>query len=405
MSAPPPKRRAVLVPVSALAPAACDVEIAPTLSLSADVTSALECRRAQTATVHSSEQLGQLLQREANLALQTHDQWARSPGASWIKSLSSELPKSARPALFERQRKLSTLAADDFAARWEARGEFASLVVELWLGDESRSLEDVLAKSAAFGHDSLASGLVLSGKWVKDVAKAQNMRSADLLPMVEKLVCPRGPCSTDWLTSTASVYRVTASNHFVTDAGTSTPIASLRAQVEARIASGAGGFGSLNTTFEFSEDGAAGDGGDGGGGAASGVPLLDRYWESLDDMMYVTGEASARLNPRVSGEVFEPTTPLADTPLADYACELSLLRLLSDACSRLLRLPPTALLLRSLLSARPQLYLIWKLPGYLTPYHQDVHVPPHFTLYNQVHAARNPNQAALHPNQAALHPN
>ena len=30
------------------------------------------------------------------------------------------------------------------------------------------------------------------------------------------------------------------------------------------------------------------------------------------------------------------------------------------------------------------LYLIWKLPHYVTSYHQDTHVPPHFTLYNQV---------------------
>ncbi|CAJ1367198.1 unnamed protein product [Effrenium voratum] len=31
-----------------------------------------------------------------------------------------------------------------------------------------------------------------------------------------------------------------------------------------------------------------------------------------------------------------------------------------------------------------RLYLIWKLPHYVTSYHQDTHVPPHFTLYNQV---------------------
>jgi len=29
-------------------------------------------------------------------------------------------------------------------------------------------------------------------------------------------------------------------------------------------------------------------------------------------------------------------------------------------------------------------YLIWKFPEYLTPYHQDIHVPPHFTFYNQM---------------------
>lgn len=30
------------------------------------------------------------------------------------------------------------------------------------------------------------------------------------------------------------------------------------------------------------------------------------------------------------------------------------------------------------------MYLIWKFQQYVTSYHQDVHVPPHFTLYNQV---------------------
>mmetsp|Transcript_4301 Transcript_4301/g.7533 ORF Transcript_4301/g.7533 Transcript_4301/m.7533 type:complete len:489 (+) Transcript_4301:34-1500(+) len=30
------------------------------------------------------------------------------------------------------------------------------------------------------------------------------------------------------------------------------------------------------------------------------------------------------------------------------------------------------------------LYLIWKFPHYVTSYHQDTHVPPHYTIYNQV---------------------
>ncbi|OLQ05669.1 hypothetical protein AK812_SmicGene11106 [Symbiodinium microadriaticum] len=33
------------------------------------------------------------------------------------------------------------------------------------------------------------------------------------------------------------------------------------------------------------------------------------------------------------------------------------------------------------------LYLIWKMPHYVTSYHQDTHVPPHFTVYNQVSGA------------------
>jgi len=114
--------------------------------------------------------------------------------------------------------------------------------------------------------------------------------------------------------------------------------------VRLRIASGRG-VGSLNTTFDF----ASGESGSGmplperaagdrpsspeivRGRARLGVPLLDGYWERLDDASYVVGEGVARLNPR--------------------------------------------------------LYLIWKTSGYCTPYHQDVHVPPHFTLYNQTSGA------------------
>ena len=116
-------------------------------------------------------------------------------------------------------------------------------------------------------------------------------------------------------------------------------------EVRLRIASGRG-VGSLNTTFDFASGGESGSGmplleravGDRPsspeivrGRARLGVPLLDGYWERLDDASYVVGEGVARLNPR--------------------------------------------------------LYLIWKTSGYCTPYHQDVHVPPHFTLYNQTSGA------------------
>ena len=66
-------------------------------------------------------------------------------------------------------------------------------------------------------------------------------------------------------------------------------------------------------------------------GGGSGVPLLDEYWATLDDALYVMGRRHVSINPR--------------------------------------------------------LYLIWKLQRYCTPHHQDVHVPPHFTLYNQVSGA------------------
>jgi len=44
----------------------------------------------------------------------------------------------------------------------------------------------------------------------------------------------------------------------------------------------------------------------------------------------------------------------------------------------------SSLLLHESLCLNPKLYLIWKQQGYATSYHQDTHVPPHLTWYNQV---------------------
>ena len=40
--------------------------------------------------------------------------------------------------------------------------------------------------------------------------------------------------------------------------------------------------------------------------------------------------------------------------------------------------------LHELISLNPRMYFLWKFENYATSYHQDVHVPPHFTLYNQI---------------------
>ena len=118
----------------------------------------------------------------------------------------------------------------------------------------------------------------------------------------------------------ASLYRVRRDNHFNTEGRTSAPLDELEAELKDRLDSGRGGCGSLNTTFHYADESDA---------AESAVPLLDGLMHRLDDLQLLHADPSSwRLNHR--------------------------------------------------------LYLIWKLQGYCTPYHQDVHVPPHFTLYNQV---------------------
>ena len=121
------------------------------------------------------------------------------------------------------------------------------------------------------------------------------------------------------------LYRVVSDNHFQTEGETNTSMNNLAAELRERLDSGRGGVGSLNTTWEFTD-----------GASESGVGLLDDWMAKLDELAY-TGDTDAfRLN-------------------GQNAFRLN-----------------------------HRLYLIWKLQGYCTPYHQDVHVPPHFTLYNQV---------------------
>jgi hypothetical protein len=62
-----------------------------------------------------------------------------------------------------------------------------------------------------------------------------------------------------------------------------------RAELQERLSSARGGCGSLNTTFEYGEE---------GGGC--GVGLLDEWWEQLDYVGYAAlDDSAARLNPRM----------------------------------------------------------------------------------------------------------
>ena len=140
---PAKKKRMVVAPVSTPPPAvAHDLDIQPRLALSEEISIDLRVGRAKVVTVDDEEQLGKLLQREAERARETHEQWARSPHAAWVQTLLSELGPTARMALLGKQRKMATLAADDSLTRWELSADWATLVLTLWLGADGRTLAD-----------------------------------------------------------------------------------------------------------------------------------------------------------------------------------------------------------------------------------------------------------------------
>lgn len=326
----PKKRRLVPTPTAAVATAPpAQLELKPTVELSASegVSTTFALPHAAVENVGSAEQFCQLLQREAEHALRTHEQWARSPHAAWVQELGAELTSAeARSVLLAKQRRLQGVA-DDFAARWEAGAELASKVVDLWLQD--KTLDQVAAKSRQLGHDRLRSGVVLSGRFVRETAAKQNLSVEQLVPWVSSLISTQAERRAQ-TEGTASLYRTDPANSFLALADERCPIGALAAELGERLATGAA-CGSLNTTWLYNEDDddddQNGEGNDDGAARTSGVPLLDSYFETLDAAFYGVDRSSVRLNPR--------------------------------------------------------LFLIWKLAGYATAHHQDVHVQPHLTLYNQ----------------------
>ena len=310
-SARPSKARR-LAPTAIVKPEPPSIDQPVTLSLSQDCSISMQgVPIASVATVHTVGEFAALLKQQAQVAAETHDSWACTPGATWIRTLIDELKEPAqRSELRRRQRGLATMTAEDFGSRWSLSAEFAKAVCDMWL--QSRSLEEVLTKSDAFGHGALKSGLILSGGLAREWASAHEVKLGELLSWVRALTAEGG---------SASLYRVEADNAFQTEDDTSAPLEALEAELTHRLKSGRGGCGSLDSTHEF-------DGSDGAG--ESGVPPLDGLMAQMDDLAYLQpgADAATRLNSR--------------------------------------------------------LYLIWKLQGYCTPYHQDIHVPPHFTLYNQL---------------------
>ena len=67
----------------------------------------------------------------------------------------------------------------------------------------------VLAKSDAFGHAQLHSGVVLGGRLIKRLAVGQQVSLDELVPWIRQLTREGQP---------ASLYRVQPDNHFHTEA-------------------------------------------------------------------------------------------------------------------------------------------------------------------------------------------
>ena len=75
-----------------------------------------------------------LLQREAESALQTHEQWARSPHAAWIQELSAELDSEGRVALLAKQRlREFLLSADELEKTSELLQHDINLLSSVWV--------------------------------------------------------------------------------------------------------------------------------------------------------------------------------------------------------------------------------------------------------------------------------
>lgn len=314
-TAPPPakkSRRLVPTPVaSVVAGLPSQLELHPTveLSLAEGVSATLTLPLAATETVNSADQFCRLLQHEAEHAQETHERWMRQPHSPWVQDLAAELSvdSAARSVLLAGQRKLHGVS-EDAAARWEAGAELASAVVELWL--EGKSLEQVLAKSEALGHAQQRSGLVLSGRFARELAAEQDVTLEQLLPWVTKLVggaagavsaadgvdgAADGAATSVTSAASASLFRVDPANAFASLPGTRCPLPALPAELRQRLASGAP-CGSLDTTWQYVDEDE-----DEGSGATrvSGVGLLDEYWAALDGALYGAHHNTLRLNPRL----------------------------------------------------------------------------------------------------------
>ncbi len=263
------------------------------------------CTSAEIRYVHSNYSFQGLLEEEIERAISTQEYWVRSPKATWIQEIIQLLDKNSRKQLGKLQVDMETCGAGNPEDKWNWYTKFATKVLDLWF-ESDPSVSKVVELCEKFGHTELASGYVLNGFFVDNLALKKEMSVSDVHACVEKIVSEK--C--------VSVYRVDDENNtFVQHDETQVQVDGLLEKLQQQLSTGRGSWGSLNTTWNYYE-----------------YPYSDER-ELMDDYMYA----------------------------------------LEKGCEEL-----------DTVHVNKILYLIWKLADYCTPYHQDVHVEPHFTCYNQV---------------------
>ena len=118
-----------------------------------------------------------------------------------LQSGSRSVPCSA---LYSMSRHASHKLLTRVRSRWEQGADFASLVIQLWLGSNSRTLEEVLQMSEVFSHSSLRSGIVLDGRWSSplilcslcSVCRAVQCSAMRCSRAVRCMPCDAVPCHT-----------------------------------------------------------------------------------------------------------------------------------------------------------------------------------------------------------------
>eukprot|EP00929_Paragymnodinium_shiwhaense_P089092 TRINITY_DN49333_c0_g1_i2.p1 TRINITY_DN49333_c0_g1~~TRINITY_DN49333_c0_g1_i2.p1 ORF type:complete len:589 (-),score=141.85 TRINITY_DN49333_c0_g1_i2:150-1916(-) len=314
-------------------------------------------KECEVRVINSEGDFRRLFQEETRKADESRERWMRDPSAKWIRQMWSELTVEQRARLRSIHRQ--TIAdgrpeeyhseagsAEDIMSRWGYRAEFASRIVDWWVRD--RDLEAVLERARALGHtaegpdvekeNALVGGYILEGDFVEKHIAAG---AAAKKPVSVK----ETSCMVDTMTpglmgrqKVVSLYTVMAENCFDMEESVEmsfTTAEDLEAKLEKRVAiPRIRRMGSLNTTYTY------------GPTRRSGVGLLDKF---VDTVGAAAGDPADEIPPRALGGKGKG----------------------DDAVAYLNR----------------RAYIIWKFPGYCTAYHQDTHVPPHFTIYNQVSGA------------------
>ena len=334
----------------------------------------------------------------------TRGAWMRDPTAAWVTALYEELTAEQKIVVQREHRKLNVSTASTVDARWFERSELSTTIINQWF--ENKTFDQVLAKSTSLGHHELPLGYVISGDLVNEIGMNENVTFDALYDMLESLnkctksntgsnndsdgnngdnnnnntnntnntnngdedatetsdgkntnmnaassststsssststSSPTSPTSTSKsssstpsYTNTISMYENNALNSLTSRKSDVIHLHALRQRwkrtkrthsvkpntIYMPWGSTLDGCGSLNTTFNYGDF----------NGSASDLPQIDmlhKYYNSMENL-----------------------------------CE---------GCSNSIEL-------------NRRLYLLWKFKHYSTPYHQDTHITPHFTLYSQ----------------------